>query len=92
MHDDLVVFAQFPEVGAGLFGQRYVDENYERGSREHRFYTAFRVLFDRHQKAWMTYIQISILPQMLASVPAPSAKRRRDMERYLRDALLEQGL
>ena len=89
--DDLVVVAQFPEVAAGLFGDRFLDR-YEHGSWEHRFYSAFKLLFERRPKSWWTYVQAHKLPLVCSTARPPSADRLRLMKKHLHEIMTELGL
>lgn len=75
-------------IGAAFSGQGWIDETFDAGTREHRYYTAVRMLLDRQPDAWLVYMHevgwISGLP--------PSRRRRANMRRLFRTYLGEVGI
>jgi hypothetical protein len=89
MDDELVTALQSPVVAATLQGQGWIDEVYEPGSREHRYYSGLCLLHKLNQQAWWTYIQFYEMPDMRLDVPirVVNSKRVRRMEARIKQIL-----
>lgn len=74
-------------VIAALKGQGWIDRTFDPSTWEHRYYTATRMLFDRHEEAWRCYLQTS--GWMAGS---PSHYRQKTMQSLFRDCLDEVGI
>ena len=75
--DDLVYLLRHPSIATALLGQRWVDEHYDSGSREHRRYSGVVLLFERYNRAWWTYYHLYILPELLPEVSTEGVTQER---------------
>jgi len=92
MDDDSVALAQFPTVVATLKGQAYIDEEYECGSWDHAYYTAFLLLFDRHPRAWWTHYELLYVVEGWPNAKSPNAARLKVLGQRLADIFTELGI
>ena len=92
MDDELVAIVQFPAIAAALFGQEWVDSQYELGSRDHKMYSGFVELLDRFPKAWWTYYQAEILSELRPDARLPSSGRVQRMHKRMEAIWRELGI
>lgn len=91
MDDELVSLLQVPAVAAAYFGQDWVNDHYEPGSRDNSCYSGFVLLIERCPLAWWTYYEAYVLPQFYPNSPLPSPGRMQGLLDHLEKIWRELG-